>query len=96
MLFSVGGEDYRPRDIDITIDKAAEINSTFCTQLEIFELVVDDGIVEENESFLLQLVYPELLIGSPDSVNITIQDNDGKYKLMFKAATRERLEVDPS
>ncbi len=77
---------------------AAEINSTFCTEIKSRDLIVDDEIDEDDQMFILELQfsyashYPESLVSafpgivgpplpsilSPNSIAITIEDNDGE------------------
>ena len=78
LLLLVEGADFRSRRIEITVDSTAEIDSIFCTEVEIYKLIVDDEVVENDENFQLRAVYPEELIGAADTLGITIQDNDGE------------------
>lgn len=73
--------DYQPRLVTINIDNTAEINATFCTEIEINELIVDDGLLESNESFQLIAVSPEALIGLSNTLLVTILDDDGMATL---------------
>ena len=50
-------------------------------------LLTDDKILEEKESFIVTLNVTgnakEVIVGKPDSVMVTIEDNDGKYVNLF-------------
>lgn len=78
ILFTiVEDEDYRYGYFEVIIDSEAEINSTFCTEVEIYGLIIDDEILEDDQAFILRAVDPVAFISSPSSLVITIQDNDG-------------------
>ena len=76
----VEGKDYSFASVEVTILSTAEIDSIFCTEVNLNELLIDDVIVENEEHFQLKLVYPEMLIGAPDSISVLIKDNDGKQQ----------------
>ena len=73
--------DYKPGLITINIENTAEINATFCTEIETNELIIDDGLLEGNESFRLTAVSPEAFIGSLNALLVTIVDDDGTVTL---------------
>ena len=78
----VEDEDYWATRVKIVVDSTAAINSTYCTELEIDKLIVNDEVLESDETFELRAVFPERLIGSPDLLPITIQDDDGMKLLV--------------
>ena len=79
-FFLVEDEDYSFASVEVTILSTAEIDSVFCAEVKLNKLLIDDFIVENEENFQLKLVTPEALIGTPDSISVRIEDNDGKWQ----------------
>ena len=91
-------QDFKPSTVVVVVRSTAKINSTFCTEVESWDLIVDDVIDEDDQTFTFELQfsyashYPDTLanafpdivgppipsILSPNSIVITIEDNDGK------------------
>ena len=63
----------------MTVKNTAEIGSVFCTEMRTDNIIVDDGIVENEQAFRIELqsTSPTVSIGPTKSFNITIRDNDG-------------------
>ena len=59
------------------------MNSVFCSEFNIRDLIVNDKTVEDDQTLILELqnVTPPQIMGilSPEYVNITIWDDDGKH-----------------
>ena len=70
--------------------------SIFCTSLDINELILNDEIVENEETFTISILpyvsssanvlspspAVPIALGSPDTINITILDNDSKQSIL--------------
>ena len=83
---TAGDEDYVPRTVNITFQPGETGPKSMTVQ------IIDDHLVEPTEEFKVNLVsssVPGVRLGEPTSVNIHLQDNDGKwFSLRAKDITR--------
>lgn len=71
-MFLSAPDDYSPGPFFVTFDSTS---NTQCASIPI----VDDDLVENEESFSVSLgsANPAVLIGSPSTAIVTIQDSSG-------------------
>ena len=76
----MSGEDFNAAPVEVVIPASTMENGSVCFNISL--MVIDDSIVENPETFTIELTgsTPPVEIGYPSSATVTIVDNDSEFK----------------